>query len=140
MNRYQKLLGKEKNFALHATFVLLSFLVFGVEPLLVYGFSFRESDNIDYKLAVVAGASFLCISLLALGKAHIQKPSSYQAYLETLVHYLVIGFAASGISYVAGDLIRKLLNKLGLFKSESEAAFFLPFNDVSAVNPTWPSY
>ena len=57
VDRYQQVLGQKSNFIEHASVAILSFLVFGLVPPVVYGFSFYESDNREPKLAAVA-ASF----------------------------------------------------------------------------------
>lgn len=134
VDRYQEQLGQRKNFIVHATVAVLSFLVFGLVPPVVYGFSFMDSDNKDFKLAAVAAASLLCITILAIGKAYIQKPP--KSYIKTLLSYVVGGFLASGVSYIAGSLIKKLIEKLGWFQSEVT----LPLTEMSSGRPAWASY
>ncbi|KAL6340018.1 hypothetical protein AAG906_038853 [Vitis piasezkii] len=119
MDRYYRQLGQRENFKLHATVVVLSFLLFGLVAPVTYGFSFLKSGNKDMKLVAVAAASLLCITMLAIGKAYIQKASSFYGYIKTILYYVIAGFMASGVSYVVGDLIKKLLEKLGLFESAS---------------------
>ncbi|XP_065636721.1 membrane protein of ER body 2-like [Quercus suber] len=133
VDRYQELLGQKRNFVLHASVAILSFLVFGLVPPVVYGFSFYQSDNRNLKLAVVAAASLLCITVLAIVKAYTQKPSNI--YITTILYYLFIGIGASGISYLAGYLVRKLIEKLGWF--ESSVATIQP---MSFEKPAWESY
>ncbi|KAG8641961.1 hypothetical protein MANES_12G047100v8 [Manihot esculenta] len=134
--RYEELLGKRQNFILHATIVLLSFIVFGLVPPVVYGFSFHKSDNKDYKLAAVAAASLLCITLLAIGKAYVQKPP--KNYLITVLKYAVIGVMASGVSYVAGDLVKKIIEKSGFF--QSDVAVTAPLAGMKSDTLEWASY
>lgn len=117
VDRYQEVLGKRQHFPLHATVAILSFIIFGCVAPITYAFSFRESDDRDYKLAAVAGASLFCILLLALGKAHVRKPP--KNYLKTVLYYVITGFMASGVSFLVGELIDKLLTKLGWFDSTS---------------------
>ncbi|KAH7853917.1 hypothetical protein Vadar_008055 [Vaccinium darrowii] len=93
-DRYQELLGRRENFLLHATVAVLSFLIFGLIPPVVYAFSFRVSDNVDYKLIAVAGAALLCITILATGKVYVQRPPT-NAYVKTIIYYIVMGFMAS---------------------------------------------
>ena len=57
VDRFQEVFGQKSNFIVHASVAILSFLVFGLVPPVVYGFSFYESDNRELKLAAVA-ASF----------------------------------------------------------------------------------
>ncbi|XP_059457549.1 membrane protein of ER body 2-like isoform X2 [Corylus avellana] len=135
VDRYKKILGQKKNFILHASVAVLSFLVFGLVPPLVYGFSFYESDNEYLKLAAVAAASVLCITLLAIAKASIQNPP-VSKYITTVLHYLAIGVAASGISYLVGYLVEKLIEKLGLF----ESTVTLPIPEMSLFKHAWGSY
>jgi VIT1/CCC1 family predicted Fe2+/Mn2+ transporter len=129
VNRYEEILGQKKNFILHASVAALSFLVFGLVPPLVYGFSFYKSDDEYLKLVAVAAVSLLCITLLAIAKASIQNPP-VSKYITTVLHYLVIGVGASGISYLAGYLVEKLIEKLGLFKSTA-ATVTLPLPAMS---------
>ncbi|XP_052302101.1 uncharacterized protein LOC18096607 isoform X3 [Populus trichocarpa] len=128
-DRYQETLGRRDNFSLHATLSILSFLIFGLLPPVMYGFSFRKSDDRDLKLAAVDGASLFYIILLAIGKAHIQRKQP-KPYISTVLYFFCIGLMASGASYVVGDLISKLLQKISGFESN------LPFPELK----TWASY
>ncbi|XP_054780805.1 membrane protein of ER body 2-like [Prosopis cineraria] len=74
VDRYYEVLGKRENFFLHACITISSFIIFGLVPPLVYAFTFYESNNKDLKLAAVAGASAICITLLSIAKAYIQRP------------------------------------------------------------------
>ncbi|KAK7841873.1 membrane protein of er body 1 [Quercus suber] len=138
VDRYQEVLGQKRNFILHASVAILSFLVFGLVPPVVYGFSFYESDNRDLKLAAVAAASLLCITLLAIVKAYIQKPTDWYNYITNILYYLAIGLGVSGISFLAGYLVRKLIEKLGWFESSVAATLSLP--EMNLVKPAWGSY
>ncbi|XAR52107.1 hypothetical protein NMG60_11020010 [Bertholletia excelsa] len=135
-DRYQQLLGRRENFLLHATIVILSFLIFGLLPPTIYGFSFYESDNKDYKLIAVSGASLVCIIILAAGKTYVQRPP--KSYIKTILYYVIMGIMASGISYAAGDLIKKLLEKLGWF--DTNLALSLPGLDMTTIKPARESY
>ncbi|KAL4597156.1 hypothetical protein ACB092_12G215500 [Castanea dentata] len=135
VDRYQELLGQKRNFVLHASVAILSFLVFGLVPPVVYGFSFYQSDNRNLKIAVVAAAALLCITVLAIVKAYTQKPSKWSIYITTILYYLSIGIGASGISYLAGYLVRKLIEKLGWFESSVATTQPLSFEKLA-----WASY
>lgn len=135
VDRYQKVLGKKDNFLLHASVAILSFIVFGLVPPVVYSFSFRQSNNRDLKMAAVAVASLLCIIILAIGKAYTQKPPKY---LKTLLYYVAIGIGVGGVSYLAGDLIDKLIEKLGWFSSNVSGT--LPLPQMAIVKPALESY
>ncbi|KAL2556421.1 membrane protein of ER body-like protein [Forsythia ovata] len=123
-DHYRELLGRRQNFVLHATVVILSYLIFGLVPPVVYGFSFRKNYDKELKLVVVAVASLLCIAVLAIGKVYIRRPP--KSYLKTVVKFVVLGFMVSGVSYAAGGLIKRLLERLGLFESSSVANLLLP--------------
>ncbi|XP_062077995.1 membrane protein of ER body-like protein [Humulus lupulus] len=135
VDRYAEVLGKKENFALHAFVAVLSFLIFGLVPPVVYGFSFRESNDKDLKLAAVAAASLVCITILSIAKAYTLKSN----YIKTVTYYIAIGLAVSGASYLAGELINKLLEKLKWFDSASPAAA-LSLCGKNTVNPSWQSY
>ncbi|XP_052170639.1 uncharacterized protein LOC127786887 isoform X8 [Diospyros lotus] len=133
LDRYQELLGQKGKFSLHATFAILSYLIFGLLSPVIYGFSFRESDNRDFKLIAVAASSLLCIILLATGKAYTQRPP--RSYITTVIYYVVAGFMASGVSYAAGDLIKKLLEKFGWLSSDSGLTLTIPLQQQA-----WGAY
>ncbi|CAL5353478.1 unnamed protein product [Camellia sinensis] len=137
-SRYKELLGQTDNFLLHATVAVLVFLIFGLIPPVTYGFSFRQTDDKDLKLVVVAAASLLCIAILAIGKAYIQKKPNFYAYIKTVLYYIGMAVMASGISYAAGELIKRLVEKLGWFDSSVAVTLSLP--QVQSVNPAWGSY
>ncbi|THU64111.1 hypothetical protein C4D60_Mb01t23010 [Musa balbisiana] len=137
--RYWELLGRKANFRLHFVVVIISYLLVGSVPPVVYGFSFRGSDNKEHKLIAVAAASLLCIALLATGKAHV---GPQRAYMKTLFHYLSLGVSASGVSYVAGVMANKLLEKFGLFDGgmSPPSPPGLLYQDLSSGGRAWASY
>ncbi|KAL0561713.1 hypothetical protein IC582_002154 [Cucumis melo] len=135
---YEEALGDRHHYLLHFTTAILSFLIFGLLPPLVYGFSFRDTDDGDLKLAAVAVSSLLCIALLAIAKAYVQKANNLQEYAKTLVYYVSLGFGASGLSYLAGKEVNILLEQLGWFKKDqSTPTLLLPNMDLA--KPTWGS-
>ncbi|KAI9085289.1 hypothetical protein K1719_032812 [Acacia pycnantha] len=137
--RYHQVLGKREHFYLHVFIVILSFIIFGLVPPLVYAFTFTESNNKDLKLAAVAVASAIFITLLSIAKAHIQRPNSYLTYLKTMLQYLSIGAMTSVVSYLAGELVKELIEKLGWFDTKSSSfALFLP--EMSSGKPRIGSY
>ncbi|MED6161410.1 hypothetical protein PIB30_060438, partial [Stylosanthes scabra] len=118
VDKYYESLGKREHFYLHTFVAVLSFLIFGLLPPVVYGFSFRESDDKDLKLAAVAGASLIGITLLALAKAHTQRrpnSSRYVIYFTTVSYYVTSGVLASLLTYVAGAAVKRLVEQLGWF-------------------------
>lgn len=140
VDRYEVVLGNRENYILHFTLAIFSFVLFGLVPPLVYGFSFTKSNDKDLKLAAVAGASLLCIILLALGKAYIQRPNRWDVYFKMVASYVVIAAGAGGFSYLAGDLLDKVIKKYGWF--EENPAFnliSLPLSEMSLAKPAWGS-
>ncbi|CAN6915398.1 unnamed protein product [Brassica oleracea] len=109
--RYKRLLGRRENFTLHVTVAIISFIIMGLLPPIVYYFSFSKTHNRDYKVASVFGASLLCIVLLALAKAHVRSPRG--SHLKSVLKYAMIAVSVSGISYVVGNFVDQLLEKYG---------------------------
>ncbi|CAN8326174.1 unnamed protein product, partial [Cochlearia groenlandica] len=109
--RYKRLLGQRENFTLHAAVVILSFIIAGLLPPIVYYFSFSKTHNRDYRVASVFGASLLCIVLLALAKAHVRNPRS--SHFKSVLYYTMIAVSVSGISYMVGKFLDHLLEKYG---------------------------
>ncbi|KAF2534740.1 hypothetical protein F2Q70_00033201 [Brassica cretica] len=110
-SRYKRLLGRRENFMLHATLAIISFIITGLLPPVVYYFSFRETHNKDYKVASVFGASLICITFLALAKAHVRSPRG--SYLKSVLYYATNAVSVSGITYVVGNVVNQLLEKYG---------------------------
>ncbi|CAK9309832.1 unnamed protein product [Citrullus colocynthis] len=140
VDRYEVILGNRENYILHFTLAIFSFVLFGLVPPLIYGFSFTKSNDKDLKLAAVAGASLLCIILLALGKAYIQRPNRWDVYFKMVASYVIIAAGAGGFSYLGGDLLDKVIKKYGWF--EENPAFnliSLPLPEMSLAKPAWGS-
>ncbi|XP_078161976.1 membrane protein of ER body-like protein isoform X2 [Carex rostrata] len=139
LGRYWALLGRKGHFGLHATVAVVSYIFFGLLPPLVYGFTFRETDDSEYKLIAVAITSLVCIAILSIGKAHARPR---RTYFTTMLYYLTIGVSASGLSYVAGMLLKQLIESLGLFDQGSLPAPSPP-NIIDGTNlrvPSWASF
>ncbi|CAA0824736.1 Membrane protein of ER body-like protein [Striga hermonthica] len=128
-DRYKELLGRRQNFLLHAVVSVISYLVFGLVPPVTYSFSFRKTDDRQLKLLATAAVTFVCIFWLAIGRAYVRRAP--KPYLSSVFTFAVLGFMASGVSYAAGALAQRLLERLGLFGPGSE-------NEV--VGPAWASY
>ncbi|KAL2921563.1 Membrane protein of ER body-like protein [Bienertia sinuspersici] len=128
-------LGRRDHFLLHAVVAILSYITFGLLSPVIYGFSFRKSDNKNYKLATLAAASLVCITVLSIGKAYVRRP---RKYIKTIFYYISMGFMVSGVGYVAGDLINMLLKKLGVFDANAPVA--MPGLDTGVVKGAWSSY
>lgn len=132
-NKYKELLGRVNYFPLHAFFAILSFLVFGMIPPVAYGYSFHKTNDKDYTVVVVAIASLLCVTLLATFKAYINKCTVLE-YFKTVVYYITTAVSVSGVSYVAGNLVTRLIEELGLFDTSSSGgvSFFPHATTLSA--------
>lgn len=133
-DRYQEFLGRRENFLLHAVVVVLSFLIFGAVPLVVYGLLINKNYYTEVKLGVVAATSVVCIILLAIGKVYTGRPP--KAYMKTVLYYVTLALATSGVTYIAGDLIKDLLEKLN--QPESGFAITMPISDTKT-GSTWMS-
>ncbi|KAK6794745.1 hypothetical protein RDI58_008198 [Solanum bulbocastanum] len=136
VDRYREQLGRRENFTLHAVLVILSYIIFGLLPPVIYGFSFRKSDDKDLKIVAVAAASLVCILMLATGKAYVQRAP--KPYFKTISAYIILGFTVSGVSYAAGILFNRLLEKLGLFQPSSTVNLFLP--EMTETGAAWASF
>ncbi|WJX63464.1 hypothetical protein P8452_48349 [Trifolium repens] len=134
-DRYQELLGSRSNFVFHAVIAVLSFLIFGSVPLVIYGVLINKNYYDEVKLAIVAATSIACIILLTIGKVYTARPP--KSYIKTVLYYVIMAVAASGISYIAGKLIKDLLDKFS--HSESGFAITMPISDTS-METAWMSY
>ncbi|KAF3332382.1 membrane protein of ER body-like protein isoform X2 [Carex littledalei] len=139
LGRYWALLGRKGHFGLHATVAVVSYIFFGLLPPLVYSFTFRKTDNSEYKLIAVAITSLVCIAILSLGKAHVRPR---RTYFTTILYYITIGVSASGLSYVAGMLLKQLIESIGFFDQGSPLVPSPP-NIIGGTNlgvPSWASF
>uniref|UniRef100_A0A453QDZ9 Uncharacterized protein n=4 Tax=Aegilops tauschii subsp. strangulata TaxID=200361 RepID=A0A453QDZ9_AEGTS len=121
---------------------LLSYIVFGLLPPILYGLSFRESNDRENKMMAVAGASLVCIALLALGKAHVK--AAPRTYFKTLMYYLTVAVSSSGLSCVIGVLITRLLVHFEIIEQGGSAAPPSPGlsfpHSVGAQTSAWASF
>ncbi|KAI5679948.1 hypothetical protein M9H77_01175 [Catharanthus roseus] len=120
--RYHELLGRRENFVIHTIFAVLSYIVFGLIPPVVYGFTFRETDDRDYKLLAVAAASL----------TYTRGQHYFTEYTKTVLYYVTGAIAASGIAYAAGHLAERFMDKLGWFDSNPAKHFLIPENNIWA--------
>ncbi|XP_057457466.1 membrane protein of ER body 2-like [Lotus japonicus] len=139
-DKYHELLGRRENYFLHAFFAILSFLIFGLVPPIVYGFAFQESNDKDLKLAAVAGASVICITLLATAKAYTERPNNYMTYFKTITFYVTSGVLAALLTYLAGDLVKRLMEQLGWSEGGSGPNSILSLPEISLEKPGLGSY
>nr|GME21044.1 membrane protein of ER body-like protein isoform X1 [Ipomoea batatas] len=131
---YNKVLGQRNHFLLHAIVAMLSYLIFGLAPPALYGFTFRQSDDGDLKLLSVALASFVCILLLAIGKAYTSGANTFNQYFVTILQYTTAAATASGVAYAMGHLFQKLMDELGWFTpTPNHATLLLP--NINSPNP-----
>ncbi|KAL0389871.1 UNVERIFIED_CONTAM: Membrane protein of ER body-like protein [Sesamum calycinum] len=139
-DKYQELLGRRGHFLFHATFAILSFILFGLVPPVIYGFAFRESDNKDYKILAVAAVSLTCVFVLAIAKAYVKHAEKFTDYVKTILYYITMAISVSGVAYAAGDLCQMLMDRLGWFNFQPTPAApsFVP--DMISATPAWASY
>ncbi|XP_024975384.1 membrane protein of ER body 2-like isoform X2 [Cynara cardunculus var. scolymus] len=135
-NKYKELLGRVEHFPLHVFFAILSFFVFGIIPPVVYGYSFHETNDKDFTIVVVAAASLVCVGLLAIFKAYVDRCTRFLGYVKTIAYYLTTTIAVSGISYVVGNLVTRLIEDLGLFETIPGVAMSL----LPETNPSLAYY
>ncbi|ESW13335.1 hypothetical protein PHAVU_008G187600 [Phaseolus vulgaris] len=131
-DRYKEFLGRRENFLLHAVVAVLSFLIFGAVPLVVYGLLINKNYYTELKLGVVAATSVVCIILLAIGKVYTRRPP--KTYIKTALYYVALALSTSGVTYVAGNLIKDLLEKLN--QPESGFVITMPISDTR-MGSTW---
>ena len=142
VGHYWLQLGRRTKARLHMILALLSYIVFGLLPPILYGLSFRESNDRENKMMAVAGASLMCIALLALGQAHVK--TAPRTYFQTLMYYLTIAVSSSGLSYVAGVLITRLLEHFAVIEQGGSAGPAPPgfsfAHSVGALTSAWASF
>ncbi|KAI3829840.1 hypothetical protein L1987_03968 [Smallanthus sonchifolius] len=138
-NKYKELLGSVEHFPMHVFFTILSFLVFGIIPPVAYGYSFHETNDKDFTMVIVAVASFVCVGLLAIFKAYIDRCAEFLGYVKTITYYLTTAVTVSGVSYVAGTLATRLIEELGLFETGSNVAIVV-LPEVVSANPSLAYY
>ncbi|KAM7267492.1 hypothetical protein ACFE04_009658 [Oxalis oulophora] len=135
-DRYQELLGRRENLWLHATIVLISYIIFGLIPPVVYGYSSFKTDNREMKILALFVVSLVCVFLLAIGKAHT-RPAP-KTYIKTAFYYLSMAIVAAGVAYGSGDLIKKIIVKLHWL--DYKVTTIVPFHETNSFERTWASY
>lgn len=137
--KYKELLGRVEHFPLHMFLAILSFLVFGAVPPVAYGYVFHETSDKDFTIVVVAVVSFVCVGLLGIFKAYIDRCTGFGEYVKTITYYLTTAVAVSGVSYAAGNLAMRLIEKLGLFETGTGVNMSL-IPEVVSSNPSLAYY
>ncbi|CAE6172809.1 unnamed protein product [Arabidopsis arenosa] len=118
-DRYEEVLGRREYSRLHRVIAISSFVIFGLIPPLVYGFSFRRKieKRQEYKVLAVYAVSLLCIVLLSIAKAYVSKKRDY---VKTLFRYTTMATTASGFSQFVGYLVSQWLEKSGFYDDSPE--------------------
>lgn len=118
-DRYEEVLGRREYSRLHRLIAISSFVIFGLIPPLVYGFSFRRSveKRQQYKVLAVYAVSLLCVVLLSIAKAYVSKRRDY---VKTLFRYTTMAATASGFSQFVGYLVSQWLEKSGFYDDSPE--------------------
>ncbi|XP_051153043.1 membrane protein of ER body-like protein [Andrographis paniculata] len=127
-DRYEELLGRRSNFLLHLFVAILSFLIFGLIPPVVYAFAFYKSENKHNKIVATAAASFTCVLILATIKGCLKR-----RIVKTTMYYVIIAIIVCGAAYAAGDLIKVLMAKLDKFEPAATATASLLEKDIMAL-------
>lgn len=136
-------MGRRENFVVHATVAVLSFIIFGLICPITYCFSFQKSDDRDLKILAASAASLVCIVLLATGREYVRKQKQEEqqpkSYIKTVSYYVLMGFSVSGISYGAGELLKRVLDKFhGLHPPPNQSVSF--FTQTLPHASLWGSY
>ncbi|CAA7050200.1 unnamed protein product [Microthlaspi erraticum] len=113
-DRYEEVLGRRENSRLHRLIAISSFVVCGLIPPVVYGFSFRRrvEKRQEYRTLAVYAVSLVCVVLLSIAKAYVSKRPEY---LKTLFRYTAMATTASGLSQFVGYLVSHWLEKSGFY-------------------------
>ncbi|KFK29303.1 hypothetical protein AALP_AA7G115800 [Arabis alpina] len=113
-DRYEETLGRRDMSKLHSLIAISSFVVCGMIPPLVYGFSFRTriERRQEYKTLAVYAVSLVCVVLLSIAKAYVSKK---REYLKTLFRYTAMATTASGLSQFVGYLVSQWLQTCGFY-------------------------
>lgn len=101
-------------FWLNGPLAMLSFLVFGALPVLVFAFSFRELDDYDYKMAATVLASTIAVLFLGCGK--VAAKMTTLSYWRTLSTLITTGIVAAVAGFYTGEYINKMLQKYGILE------------------------
>jgi hypothetical protein len=107
--RFKETVGQ--SFLLNGCLAFLSFLVFGSLPTLTFGFSFRQSNNHDYKMLATVVVSV--ISVVLLGCAKVFAKVTQQSYFATLSALIMTGVVAAVAGFYTGEYFSKLLAQFG---------------------------
>lgn len=118
-DRYVEALGRRDRWWFHRLIAISSFVVCGLIPPLVYGFSFRRrvEKKQEYKTLAVYAVSLLCIVLLSVAKAYVSKK---REYAKTLFRYTSMATTASGFSTFMGYFVNQWLEKRGFYDETTE--------------------
>jgi hypothetical protein len=100
-----------QSFLLNGCVAFLSFLVFGSLPMLTFGFSFRRSNNHEYKMLATIGVSVIAVVLLGCAKVYAKV--TQQSYFATLSALIITGVVAAVAGFYTGELFSKLLALFG---------------------------
>jgi hypothetical protein len=100
-----------QSFLLNGCLAFFSFLVFGSLPTLTFGFSFRQSNNHDYKMVATVVVSV--ISVMLLGCAKVFAKVTQRSYFATLSALIMTGVVAAVAGFYTGEYFSKLLAQFG---------------------------
>lgn len=101
------------SFWVNGFLAIVSFLIFGALPPLMFGFTFRESNDHDYKMGATVIVSVIAVTLLGCGK--VASKMTELSYKRTISTLILTGVAAAVAGFYTGEYISKLLDKYGIF-------------------------
>lgn len=137
--RYEDVFGDRKNYGLHFTVAILSFVLFGLVPPLVYGFTFCKPEDKILKIPTVTIVTVFCTGLLGVGKAYIQKATNCVEYVNIIGKCIVDAIGTSVLTTLGGDLIEKYFEQARWFEPNKIPTFlFQP--SMSFENGTWAAF
>ncbi|XP_038897301.1 membrane protein of ER body-like protein isoform X2 [Benincasa hispida] len=124
--RYENVFGDRKNYRLHFGVALLSFVLFGLMPPLVYCFTFCKPEDKILKVPTVTIVVVLCIALLGVAKAYIERKTNCVEFVNIIGNCVVDALGTSVLTTIGGELIENYIDKAGWFDPNKIPTLFQP--------------
>ena len=139
VDTYEQVFGDRQNHRLHLTVAIISFLILGLVPPLLYGFTFRKPEDKFLKIPTVTIVSVLCIGLLGVGKAYIEKPENCLVYVHIIGGCIADAIGTSAVTTFGGELIQNYIDQAGWFDFEPNKVPTLLLPGMDFRYQTWRS-
>ena len=139
VDTYEQVFGDRQNHRLHLTVAIISFLILGLVPPLLYGFTFRKPEDKFLKIPTVTIVSVLCIGLLGVGKAYIEKPENCLVYVHIIGGCIADAIGTSAVTTFGGELIQNYVDRAGWFDFEPNKVPTLLLPGMDFRYQTWRS-